>query len=241
MRVYISSGTHVGNVADRVGEIKKQLESPEVVFGEGGGASQRGQARALVLLFPRAPLIALAAALQVFVFLPLGGWVWSALTGGSKGRDLDIMQQIASEYDAEISEIDPVPTAQPVHDRPLLWSVVNWLPAVGLPVLLVPSNPLQFAVAHSLLRFVLIGYVLLFVVLYLVNERREDAMAAMIRKRASDVDTACVVLGEAHHAGVGKRLADTEGIDVLNPTPVDMGLLARFILYIWKLADRLRR
>lgn len=135
--------------------------------------------------------------------------VLSVLTGGSKGRDLDIMQQTASEYDAEISEIDPAPTAQPVYDRALLWGTVNWLPAVGLPVLLIPSNPLQFAVAHSLVRFVLIGYALLFVVLYLVNERREDAMAAMIRKRVSDVDTACVVLGEAHHAGVGNRLADT--------------------------------
>lgn len=241
MRVYISSGAHVGDVADRVAEIKNQLEAPEVVFGEGSGASLRGQARHLVYLFPRAPLIALAATLQVFVVLPLGGWVWSVLTGGSKGRDLDIMQQVASEYDAEISEIDPAPTAQPVYDRPLLWGTVNWLPAVGLPMLLIPSNPLQFAVAHSLVRFVLIGYVLLFVVLCLVNERREDAMAAMIQKRISDVDTACVVLGEAHHAGVGKRLADTEGIDVLNPTPTDMGVFTRIILYVWKLADRLWR
>jgi hypothetical protein len=150
------------------------------------------------------------------------------------------MQRIASEYDAEISEIDLVHTAQPVYDRPLLWGVANWLPAVSFPVLLLRTNPLQLAVAHSLLRFVLIGYILLFIMLYVVNEQREDTMAAMIQRRTSNVDTACVVLGGTHHVGVGKRLANVEGVDIINPTPSDMGWLTRFNLYSWRLMDKIR-
>jgi len=240
MRLYISSGTHVGDVAERVAAINDKLEAPEVVFGEGGGVSLGGQARALAYLFPRAPLIALAAASQVFVILQLGGWVGSILTDGAKGRDLDIMQQIASEYDAEISEIDSVHTAQPVYDRPILWGLANWLPVVGLPGWFELSEPLSIAVIQAGLWLLLVGFVLFYIMLYMVNEQREDAMAELIRARAGDVDTACVVLGETHHVGVGKRLAGSDEVDVLNPTPADMGWLTRFNLYSWRLADRLR-
>jgi len=241
MRVYISSGTHVGDVADRVAEINDHLDTPEMVFGEGGGASLRGQARVLTYLFPRAPLIALAAALQVFVILPVGGWLGSILTRGSKGRDLDIMRQIASEYDAEISEIDPVHTAQPVYDRPILWGLPNWLPVVALPVLFLQSNPVSIAAIQAIQWLALIGFILFYIMLAVVNTQREDAMASTIRSRTGDVDTACVVLGESHHIGVGKRLVNAEDVDVLNPTPAGMSWLTRFNLYSWKVVDRLRK
>lgn len=240
MRVYISSGTHIGDVADRVTEINDHLNTPEMVFGEGGGASLHGQARVLIYLFPRAPLIALAAALQVFVILPVGGWLWSILTRGSKGRDLDIMHQIASEYDAEISEIDPVHTAQPVYDRPLLWGMANWLPLVLLSGGFTMSEPLSIAAVKTGIWLSGIGFVLFYIMLSIVNKRREDAMAATICRYTGDVDTACVVLGESHHVGVGKRLVDAEEVNVLNPTPAEMSWLTRFNLYNWKLVDRLR-
>jgi hypothetical protein len=240
MRVYISSGTHVGDVAERVDAINDQLEAPEVVFGEGGEASLRGQARALAFLFPRAPLIALAATLQVFMFMPLGGLLGSVLTDGSKGRDLDIMQQIASEYDAEISEIDPVHTAQPVYDRPLLWGMANWLPVVILSGGFTLSEPPLITAVKTGIWLAGIGFVLFYIMLGVVNTQREDAMAATIRRRTGDVDTACVVLGESHHLGVGKRLVDGEDVNVLNPTPADMSWLTRFNLYSWKLIDWIR-
>ena len=240
MWVYISSGTHVGDVAERVDAINHQLEAPEVVFGEGGEASLRGQAHALAFLFPRAPLIALAATLQVFVFMPLGELLGSVLTDGSKGRDLDIMQQIASEYDAEISEIDPVHTAQPVYDRPLLWGMANWLPVVILSRGFALSEPLSISAVKTGIWLVGIGFVMFYIMLGVVNKRREDAMAVTIRRRNSDVDIACVVLGESHHVGVGRRLVDVKGVDILNPTPANMGWLTRFNLYSWKLIDRFR-
>lgn len=136
MQVYLSSGTHIDEIEDRIAAVTDRLDTLDVVFGEGGEATLRGQAYTIARLFLRAPLIALAAAMQVLVVLPAGGWFMSAVTSGSKGRDLDLMHQLASEYDAEISEIDPVNTAQPIYDRPLLWGVVNWLPAVGFPVVL---------------------------------------------------------------------------------------------------------
>jgi hypothetical protein len=240
MQVYLSSGTHVDEIEDRIAAVTDRLDTLDVVFGEGGEATLRGQAHTIVRLFLRAPLIALAAAMQVFVVLPFGGWLASAVTSGSKGRDLDLMHQLASEYDAEISEIDPVNTAQPIYDRPLLWGVVNWLPTISFPVVLLQRNPLSLAVAHSLLRFVLIGYLLLLIMLYVVNEQREDAMAATIRSRADDVDASCVVLGEAHHVGVGKRLASHDGIDVLNPTPTNPDWTTRIGRHIWGFFDSIR-
>lgn len=76
--------------------------------------------------------------------------------------------------------------------------------------------------------------------LYVVNEQREDAMAATIRSCVDDVDTSCVVLGEAHHVGVGKRLASHEGIDVLNPTPTNPDWTTRIGRHIWVFFDSIR-
>jgi len=241
MQVYISSGTHVSGVEDRVAEISDQLEAPDIVFGEGGKATLLEQVQAIVYLFPRAPLVSAAAALQVFVIYPIGGWLASVVTKGRKGRDVTVMQQISSKYEAPICEIDTVHTAHPVYQRPIVWGVANWLPLFGLPAVFTQSSSLLIAAIQSVLWLTLIGYLLFYIMLYLANTKREDMMATTIRSHASDVETACIVLGETHHVGIGRRLSGSDKIDIINPTPANMGVLTRFNLYSWKLADRLRK
>ncbi|WP_139835108.1 hypothetical protein [Halorubrum ezzemoulense] len=65
-------------------------------------------------------------------------------------------------------------------------------------------------------------------------------MAETVQSRVGNVETACVVLGESHHIGVGKKLIDSDRIDVLNPTPDDLGLLAKFNIYVWDFIDSAR-
>lgn len=236
MRLYISSGSHVDDVEDRIAEIIDHLGSPDVVFGEGGEASLVEQLITIVYLFPRAPLIALAAAIQIFLILYILGTIVSILTRGVKGQDTDIMQQIASKYDAEICEIDSIHTARPVYDRPILWGIANWIPIIGLTIALSLDTHLLIVTA----TLITIAYLLLHTMLYLVNEQREDRMAETIQSRAKDVESACVVLGEAHHAGVGKRLIQSDRIDVLNLIPDNPDLMTLFNIYIWDFIDSVR-
>lgn len=240
MRLYISSGTHIDEVEGRVAEITDQIGTPDVVFGEGGEASLLGQAITILYLLPRAPLIALAAVIQIFLILPVSGGIVSIVTGGTKGRDTDIMQQIAFEYGAEIYEVDPVHTARPVYDRPILWGLANWIPTITLPVALSQDIPFPTVTIRSIVWLSVIGYVLFYIMLCIVNAKRENGMAGTIRSRIEDVETACVVLGESHHAGVGERLVDSDGIDVLNPVPDDMEFFTRFNIYCWKFTDLVR-
>jgi len=240
MRLYISSGTHIDEVEGRVSEIANQLEDPEVVFGEGGEASLIEQAITIAYLLPRAPLIALVAAFQVFFVLTLLGGIASVLTGGTKGRDTAIMQLIASKYDAKICEIDSVHTARPVYERPVLWGLVNWIPIIILPVAFSRVVPLPIVAIRSVAWLAVIGFVLFYIMLCIVNVQREDGMAETIQSRTTNVETACVVLGETHHIGIGKRLVGSNSIDVLNPTPDDIGLFTRFNLYSWNLINFVR-
>ncbi|TKX79917.1 hypothetical protein [Halorubrum sp. SD626R] len=236
MRLYISSGAHVDEVDERIVEITDHLEAPDMVFGEGGEASLIKQSITIAYLFPRAPLIALAAAIQVILILGFFGRIVSIVTGGTKGKDTEIMERIASKYNAKICEIDSIHTARPVYDRPILWGLANWIPTIGLIVALVlDAQPLSVVIVS-----LLIGYILLHTMLYLVNSKREEKMAETVQSRVENVETACVVLGESHHVGVGKRLIDSGKIDVLNPIPDDLGLLAKCNIYVWGVIDSAR-
>ncbi|TQQ83814.1 hypothetical protein EGH24_03280 [Halonotius terrestris] len=239
MQVFISSGTHIDEVRRRVDAINQHLESPDVVFGEAGEATQTGQIREITHLFPRAPLIALGAAFLVLLIYPIGGLVLSIVSGGSKGRDKDIMQRIKTEHGAEIQEIDLVHPALPVYENPLQWAAVNWGPLVAVPLFASRYYSLFDAIYVSTLVLLLTTFVLFLIMLYVVNSRREDAMASSILSRTDDVDSACIILGEAHHWGVGERLVLHEEVDVINPTPVNPDWSTKLGRYIWKLLDRI--
>lgn len=239
MQVFISSGTHIDEVRRRVDTINRHLESPDVVFGEAAEAIQTEQIREIAHLFPRAPLIALGAAIQVLLVYPIGGLILSIVSRGSKGRDKAVMQRIKTEHGAEIQEIDLVHPALPVYESPLEWAVVNWIPLVAVPLFASRYYSLFDTIHISTLVLLLPAFVLFLIMLYVVNFRREDAMASSILSRTDDVDSACIVLGEAHHWGVGERLISHEEIDVINPTPMNPDWSTKLGRYIWKLFDRI--
>lgn len=239
MQVFISSGTHIDEVDRRVDAINQHLESPDVVFSEAGEATQTGQIREIARLFPRAPLISLGAAFLVLLIYPIGGLILSVVSRGSKGRDKDIMQRIKNKHGAKIQEIDLVHPALPVYENPLQWAVLNWGSLVTVPLVASRYYSLFGTIYISTLTLLVITFVLFIIMLYLVNSRREDAMANSILSWTEDVDSACIVLGEAHHWGVGERLVSNEKIDVINPTPTNPDWSTKISRYIWKLLDRI--
>ena len=160
MQVFISSGTHIDEVDRRVDAINQHLESPDVVFGEAGEATQTGQIREIAYLFPRAPLISLGAAFQVLLIYPVGGLILSMVSGGSKGRDKDIMQQIKNEHGAEIQEIDLLHPALPVYENPLRWAFFNWGSLVAVPLFASRYYPLFDALYISTLVLIVTTFVL---------------------------------------------------------------------------------
>ena len=240
MEVFISSGTHIDEVSGRVNAINQHLESPGVVFGEAGEATLTEQIREIAHLFPRAPLISLGAAFLVLVAYPIGGLILSIVSGGSKGRDKDIMQRIKNEHGAEIQEIDLVHPALPIYENPLRWAFLNWGPLVAVPLFASRYYSLLGTIYISTLVLLMTTLVLFIIMLYFVNSRREDAMAGTIQSHTEDVDSACIVLGEGHHWGVGERLVSHEGIDVINPTPMNPDWSTKLGRYIWKLFDQIR-
>jgi hypothetical protein len=240
MQVYISSGSHIDEVTGRVEAINHHLDSPEIVFGEAGEATTTGQIRAIIDLFPKAPLIALGAGFLVLIAYPIGGLILSVFSRGSKGRDIDIMQRIKSQHGAEIREIDIVHPALPIHENPRWWAVLNWLPLIAVPVLASRVYPPLGAIYASVLVLLMFTLVLFLIMLYFVNTQREDAMADIIQSHVGDVDSACIILGEAHHWGVGERLVSHDGVDVINPTPTDPDLTTLLGRNLWGFFDSIR-
>lgn len=239
MQVYISSGTHIDEVTERVDSINRHLDSPDIVFAEAGEATSTGQLRAIIGLFPRAPLISLGAAFLIFFAYPIGGFFLSLFSGGTKGRDKNIMNQIKNEHNAEIKEIDSAYTARPVYDNPWLWAILNWGPLLFVPLLASQRYSKFSTIYFSILILLMITLLLFMLMLYLVNSRRETEMAEVVKSHVEDVNTACIVIGEAHHWGVGERLLSHDDISVINPTPLDPDYTTLFGRKIWKLFDKI--
>jgi hypothetical protein len=220
MRVYISSGKHVGQVSKRVNTINQHLESPDVVFTESGDVGIVDEFKSIARTVPVAPLIAFASVLHLFICIRLFGWVAAVVTQGRLGKDRIITQRIAGQHEATIREIDTFYSATPIFQNPILWGIANWGVLVLAPTILwIFSIPFRKIILTGIL--LLSGFILLSAMLDVVNEDREKRMVTEILSEADITDSACVVIGKNHHSGVGKRLISHKDIDVINPTRGD--------------------
>ena len=217
MRVYISSGKHVTCVNKRIIAINQQLESPDVVFGEGAESDLITNLRGTARMLPTAPLAAGWAFVHLVILIELLGRLVEIIPCVGLGRDRVLMQRIANQHEADMHEINTLDPIIAIGEKPLLWGVTNWGLLVTIPLGVWIVFPSPFGVGISLILLMLSGVVLLVTLLKLINVDREDEMATEIVENMDGVDSACVVLGKEHHPGVGERLAAHEGANVINP------------------------
>lgn len=253
MDIWISSGTHVDDIAERVERIEERLGDPDVVFAEGSEKStERDQLVSILRIIPYAPLLAIAVISQIYVNVELRGEIKSRITDGESGRDVDIVRSLTSRHDIEPREIDKEPLGQHVN-QPIVWGIVNWgallaityfgwssLPAVRN---VIQSSTELLAVGDIVFigfLAIAVGYFFLLVLLAVANYPREEAMAEVISDESGKYDRAVVVLGEGHHPGVGSRLTDEPGINVINPEPKDLDWQKRVLLRISRWYNQLR-
>lgn len=237
MRVYFSSGTHVDDISGRINKINQEIESPDIVFGEGAGSSPVAQLKNIGKIALLTPLIGIIAFTQIFIILKLRGRLLSKATDGNKGSDKEIMEKIADQYGARKREIDTVSPATPIYQSPVKWIIVNWGILASIIAVAWWSDYSMNLILGSVGVILMSGYILLHTLLYLVNRKRENAMAHEIESKSNDVDAACIVLGEVHHFGVGTRLSAQDGIDVINPSPSNPDWSTRLVRQVWKILD----
>lgn len=218
MDVYISSGKHIDNVSKRVAMINQHLDSPDVVFAEGGKSDTVKILRRIGRMAPVAPLIALVAFIHLIIVMRFFGWVVAIVTRGKFGQDREIMRRIAYQHGTNIQEIDTFDSATPVYENSTLFGILNWGSIIYIPIVIWSSFPSFGGTVLSGLLLLLSGVVLLLAMLYLVNQDREERMVTEILSEADTVESACIVIGKGHHPGVEKQLVSHNGIYVINPT-----------------------
>lgn len=242
MDIWISSGTHVDNIAEREERIEKQFDSPDVVFAEGAEKStEREQLRSILEIIPSAPLLAAAVIVHIYITVEIHGKIRSKVSGGKSGRDVEIVRNLTSHHNIEWHEIDNEPLGKYIHTNATIWGILNWGSLFGISALMWPSpltvwNAIQYG---SVL--LMTGYILLIGLLAVANHAREEEMTEVITDESGKHDRAVVVLGEAHHHGVGKRLTDEPELNVLNPKPDDLDWGTRVVLQLFNKYGRIKR
>lgn len=222
MRVYIDSGAHVdSNLMERIREIERALERPELIFYEGDSSAFNTEAvRHILGVSLIAPLIGIAAIIQVYLVTELLGKIYSILGGESRGRDSELVQELKKRHNIESQEVDQglFPFIY-TYRGPLAsfnWALLTIIYFVRWPV-------------HPLVLVLVLGYLLLLVVLGIANPSRNRHMADAISEASSKYDNVCLVTGEAHHKQVGQLLEERDGIEVVNPTPVNYQFSTRIV------------
>lgn len=241
MNVWISSGTHVDNIAERKSQIKNQLVDPEIIFAEGAEKStNREQLKSILVIIPVAPLLAAAIAVHIYIAIEIQGKLRSAITGGESGRDVELMRYLSEHYDIEWREIDKEPLGQYVQDHPIVWGITNWGSLFAVTILLLPFQPTVWNIIKYISFLLLIGYIFLICLLAIANYAREETMAQIIANESSKYDRSVVILGEAHHPGVGRRLSRKPRVNIVNPDPKDLDWATQVILRIFSAYDRIK-
>lgn len=241
MDVWISSGTHVDDIAEREDRIEEQFGKPDVVFAEGAEKStDREQLISILRIIPYAPVLAAAVIVHIYVTIELHGKIKSIVTDGENGRDVDIVRNLTSRHGIDRREIDNEPLGQYIHNHPLIWGIANWGALLGVTYSRWPSPLTVWNVIQYGTGLLLVGYILLFVLLAVANYAREETMTEVISNDSGKHDRAVVILGEAHHPGVGERLADESGLNVINPEPEDLRWQTRVILPVFRKYDQLK-
>lgn len=242
MEVWISSGTHVDSIAERENEIKKQFASPDIIFGEGAEKSTaQEQLESILKITPIAPLLAAAVTFHIYISVELRGWIKSKISDGKSGRDTEIIQNIVSRYNIEWHEIDNEPLGKYIYTNSITWGILNWGSLLGITVNMWPSPPNVWNTVIYGTTLLLVGFILLIGLLAVANHSRERAMAEAIINHSEKHDQGIIVLGEAHHLGVGKRLTDEPKLDVVNPKPKDLDWGTRVILRVFAVYERMKQ
>lgn len=243
MDVWISSGTHVDSIAEREERIEERFESPDIVFAEGTEKStERDQIISILRIIPIVPLLAAAVIVHIYILIEIRGRINSKISGGDTGRDVEIVRTLTSRHNIESHEIDNEPLGKYIHNNNLKWGILDWGTLFGITVLLWPSPLTVWNTIQYVVVLLLTGFIFFIALLGVANHAREEKMAQeitnMIEKK---YDRAVVVLGEAHHPGVGRRLRNESEFNVLNPKPEDLDWRTRIILRIFEQYDRLKR
>lgn len=233
MELYISSGSHLDDIESRIRKIEQALEEPDVVFAEGGEPiGNLEQLKLIIILFPRVPLFATAIFSYIYILLGVFGWLISNITGGEKGSDKEIARKIASRYDIEIEEVDQAPLYQPVYDYPVTWFVFSWGAVIVAAYLFFPGFHIGIEVIGFIFVLLLVGYIHIAIMIIQSNKSREKVMTEIVTSESDSYDSACLIIGEGHHPGVGSKLETVSSVNVINPYPKNMNVLARIVLNI---------
>lgn len=242
MRLYIASGTHVdADLTKRAQNIEENLGIPEHIYFEGDSSAYDADAfRTLLVLYLISPLIAIAATIQVYIFVELLGRIVSELGGKSKGRDREVVDTLKSKYNIGSSDID-LKISEIIIDRKYSIILLNW----GLIALIFWINqPINISIRQFIELFeqiAVIGYIIFLIFLGLVQPVRDRHFAQKIREGHMNYENVCGIMGEAHHVGVSRILSENEGVQVINPEPKNPGLTTRSALFIFNFIDRVAR
>jgi hypothetical protein len=240
MEVYISSGTHVDEISSRTNDIHKNIEDIDIVFGEGATDTKYHEQVDILRLFLRAPP---TAAFLLFYILYSGflGIILSKLSNGKTARDKEMMENLAVKYDVETQEIDTAPIFQHIYDHSVLWGVTNWGALIFISYTRWPATPTITNMIEYIGPILLFGVLCLGALLAIMHDTRDKTMADEVISEHGSYDRACVIVGEAHHLGVGRHLDDCSSIDVINPEPEDQDTITQILLDLFALINSFRR
>lgn len=242
MEVWISSGTHVDSIAEREEQIEEQFENLDVIFGEGAEKSTGNeQIKSILAIAPIAPLIAAAVISHIYISIGLRGRIKSRTSNGNTGRDREIIRNIASRHDIDWHEIDNEPLGKYIYANAVIWGILNWGSLLGITVFTWPSPLTVWNTVIYVSMLLLAGFLLFIGLLAIANHAREEAMSEVIINQSEKHDRAVVILGEAHHPGVGKRLRNEPEVGVINPAPENLDWGTRVMLQIFNTYERITR
>ncbi|TKX67461.1 MULTISPECIES: hypothetical protein [Halorubrum] len=138
-----------------------------------------------------------------------------------------MVEDLTSRHDIEWCEIDNEPLGEYIYSRVIFWGIVNWASLFGITIFMWPSTPTLWNAIQYSAVLLLTGYILLISLLAVANYAREETTAEVIGSYSRKYDQAVVVIGEAHHLGVGRRLTEKSELNVMNPEPVNLDLGVR--------------
>jgi hypothetical protein len=222
MKLYLSSGTHVGrnsSIEDRVEEIKSEIGEVDAIFAEGRediGVSKKDR----LLNWLTTPLTFLAMGLYLRVLYLI------SLTGRTDGS---IDERLSQEKEVLTYNVDKPPHKIIGKDRSI-WAWLHWglvfthYFLLGLTVyvtslfdsviggqILQELFPVISLFAGIVLLFV--GFVTLLIYLLTSLEERNLYMLQQIDKhrREDDIESACLIIGEKHEEGI-RELCNSESM-----------------------------
>lgn len=241
MDLYIDSGTHVDtNLDERRQQIENAIGHPQHVFFEGDESAYSFHAvMSLLLMSVFAPLVAIAAAIQVYIVVELLGRAASRLRPGKIGRDEELVDFLKEEYDIESQEVD-VGISRFIFDHKISSAIVNWSGVAFIYINFWPQPPRLISIFGLVVTFLFFGYVYLLLFLGFSHPFRNEYIANSIYEEKEEFNRACLVTGEAHHSAVANLLEKEPGINVINPVPGNPSLLTKFDIWLFKHLNRLQ-